>query len=113
METGAIITSVITLLVGILVLFLGVSFIKGQNLNLVAGYSSMSETEKAQTDINKIGKLSGKSLIIISVLMFAFTAVSVMFAFQIVSKAIFVFSVVAFIVAVITITIVSVIKGMK
>ena len=110
---GSIITAVITLLVGILVLFLGVSFIKGKNLNLVAGYGSMSETEKAQTDINKIGKLSGKSLIIISVLMFAFTAVSVMFAFQIVSKAIFVFSVVAFIVAVITITIVSVIKGMK
>ncbi|MBQ8787777.1 MAG: DUF3784 domain-containing protein [Oscillospiraceae bacterium] len=113
METGAIITAVITLLVGILVLFLGVSFINGKNLNLVAGYGSMSETEKAQTDINKLGKLSGKALIVISILMFAFTAISVMFAFQFVSKSIFVFSVIVFIVAVIAVTIISVIKGMK
>ena len=110
---GAIITAVITLLVGILVLFLGVSFIKGKNLNLVAGYGSMSETEKAQTDINKIGKLSGKALLVISVLMFVFSAISFLSAFQIVSKSFFVISVVAFIVAVIVVTIISIIKGMK
>ena len=113
METGAIITAVITLLVGILVLFLGVSFIKGKNLNLVAGYGSMSETEKAQIDIKKLGKLSGKALLVISVLMFAFSVISFMFAFGSASKTVFVFSVVAFIVAVIAVTIISVIKGMK
>lgn len=110
---GAIITAVITLLIGILVLYLAVSFIKGKNLHLVAGYGSMSETEKAQIDIKKLGKLSGKALLVISVLMFAFSAVSFLAAFQIVSKAIFVFSVVAFIVAVIVVTIISFIKGMK
>ena len=113
METGAIITAVITLLVGILVLFLGISFIKGKNLNLMAGYNSMSETEKSQVDIQKLGKLSGKSLIIISVLMFVFSAISLMFALGIATKTIFVFSVVAFIVAVIVVTIISIIKGMK
>ena len=113
METGAVITAVITLLIGVLVLYLAVSFIKGKNLNLVAGYGSMSETEKAHTDIKKLGRISGKALLIISVLMFAFSAISLMFAFQIVSKAIFVISVIAFIVSVVVITIVSIIKAMK
>ena len=113
METGAIITAVITLLVGILVLFLGISFIKGKNLNLMAGYNSMSETEKANTDIEKIGKITGKTLIICSVLMFIFSVISFMSAFGIVSKSVFLISLIVFIISVVAVTIASVIKTMK
>ena len=113
MGTGAIITAVITLLVGILVLFLGISFIKGKNLNLMAGYNSMSETEKANTDIDKIGKITGKTLILCSVLMFAFSVISFMCAFEIVSKSVFLISLVIFIISVVAVTIFSVIKTMK
>lgn len=113
METGAIFTAVITLLVGILVLFFGVSFINGKNLNLMAGYNSMSETEKANTDIDKIGKITGKTLILCSVLMFAFSVISFMCAFEIVSKSVFLISLVIFIVSVVAVTIFSVIKTMK
>ena len=113
METGVIFTAVITLLVGILVLFLGISFIKGKNLNLMAGYNSMSETEKANTDIDKIGKITGKTLILCSVLMFAFSVISFMCAFEIVSKSVFLISLVIFIISVVAVTIFSVIKTMK
>lgn len=113
METGAIITAVITLLVGILVLFLGISFIKGKNLNHMAGYNSMSETEKANTDIEKIGKTTGKTLIIISGLMFIFSVISFMSAFGIVSKSVFLISLIVFIISVVAVTIASVIKTMK
>ena len=113
MEIGAIITAVITLLVGILVLFFGVSFRRGKNLNLMAGFNSMSETEKANTDIEKIGKITGKTLIIISVLMFIFSAISFMYAFEFVSKFVFLISLVVFVVSVIAFTISSVIKTLK
>ena len=113
METGAIITAVITLLVGILVLFFGISFIKGKNLNLMAGYNSMSETEKANTDIDKIGKITGKTLIICSVLMFIFSVISFMSGFGIVPKSVFLISLVIFIISVVAVTIFSVIKTMK
>ncbi len=110
---GAIVTAVGVLLIGILVLVLAISFMKGKNINLVAGYGSMSETEKSQTDIKKLAMLSGKALLIISVLMFVFSAISFMFAFQLVSKAVFVGSVILFVITVISITIISVIKGLK
>ena len=113
METGAIFTAVITLPVGILVLFFGVSFINGKNLNLMAGYNSMSETEKANTDIDKIGKITGKTLIICSVLMFIFSVISFMSGFGIVPKSVFLISLVIFIISVVAVTIFSVIKTMK
>ena len=113
METGVIFTAVITLLVGILVLFFGVSFINGKNLNLMAGYNSMSKTEKANTNIDKIGKTTGKTLVIISGLMFIFSVISFMCAFEIVSKSVFLISLIVFIISVVAVTIASVIKTMK
>lgn len=73
----------------------------------------MSETEKANTDIDKIGKITGKTLILCSVLMFAFSVISFMCAFEIVTKSVFLISLVIFIVSVVAVTIFSVIKTMK
>ena len=75
MEIGAIFTAVITLLVGILVLFFGVSFRRGKNLNLMAGYNSMSETEKANTDIDKIGKIITLGVLGITLIVFLSTSI--------------------------------------
>lgn len=111
--TAVIITGTTALLFGILFLLLAISFLNGKNKNLIAGYNSMTESEKKQFDEKSIGKANGKTMLIISVITIIFSCISFLFAFYIISKPIFIFSVVAYIVAVTLFTILSMIKSSK
>ncbi len=79
---GAIITGVSSLLLGILLSALSISFIRGKSIELIAGYSSLSDDEKKQFELNRTARSNGKTLLTVSVLMIIFSCITFLYAFD-------------------------------
>lgn len=104
MIIGAIITSVTAFLFGIVLMMVGLSFIKGKNIELLAGYSDLSDVEKMSDKPGKMAKLTGKELIIISGLTLAYSGASFVFGAVYEIKVAFIIVTIVFIAAVVAIT---------
>lgn len=113
MTIGAVIAAVSALLLGVLFLYLAMSFMKGKNVELIAGYSSMSDIEKRKCDIKQLGKANGRALLVVSVLTLVFSCVSFLTAFEIVSEKLFVPAVFCYIIVVVGFSIISAARANK
>jgi len=110
---GVVVTGISSLLLGILFLYLSISFLKSNNIDLIAGYSSLSDSEKKQIKKDILLKSNGKTLLIISILMILFSAISFLTTFEILTRKFYTIAVIIFILLILTITLYSVIASFK
>jgi len=109
---GVVVTGISSLLLGILFLFISISFLRGNNIDLIAGYSSLSDSEKNRLK-NTLLKSNGKTLLIISILMILFSVISFLTIFEILTRKIYTVAVIIFALLILSITIYSVIVSLK
>ncbi|MGN0586141.1 MAG: DUF3784 domain-containing protein [Oscillospiraceae bacterium] len=107
---GIVITAVTSLLMGALLLYLALSFLHGKNIELIAGYSSMSESEKKECDKEKLGRKNGITLLQIAIFTLFFSLMSFLTVFGAIKQTIFVVCIPIYIVLVIVLVIISMIK---
>lgn len=109
---GALVTGIIAFLFSIFMGILAVMFLNGKCLNLVAGYNDMSETEK-NTAAKEYARMNGKSLMFTAVITLIYSILSIITAFELLSKNIFVLSTVIYVLLFVLIVISSVIRFVK
>lgn len=107
---GIVITAVTSLLMGALFLYLAISFLHGKNIELIAGYSSMSESEKKECDKEKLGRKNGITLMQIAIFTLFFALMSFLTVFGAIKQTIFVVCIPIYIVLSIAAVIISMIK---
>lgn len=107
---GIVITAVTSLLMGALFLYLAISFLHGKNIELIAGYSSMSESEKKECDKEKLGRKNGITLLQIAIFTLFFSLMSFLTVFGAIKQTIFVVCIPIYIVLSIVLVIISMIK---
>lgn len=113
MNEGALITGITTLLLGLLFSILSIIFLKGNGSNLIAGYNTMSESEKEEYDEEKICKSTGKSMLVVTILVFIFSIFSFLFSFGFISDFIFKTVIVLFIIFTTLMVVISIIFSNK
>lgn len=107
---GIVITAVTSLLMGALFLYLAISFLRGKNVELIAGYNSMSESEKKECDKEKLGRKNGITMLQIAIFTLFFSLMSFLTVFGAIKQTIFVVCIPIYIVLVIVLVIISMIK---
>ena len=107
---GIVVTAVTTLLMGALFLCLAISFLHGKNIELIAEYSAMSESEKKECDKEKLGRKNGTALMQIAIFTLFFSLMSFLTIFGAIKQTIFVVCIPIYIVLSVAVVIVSIIK---
>ncbi len=93
--TGIMVTGVTALCFGVLMGLLAFLFLSGKCAELVAGYNDMTEEQK-NASAESTAKTNGKTLMISAVLTLIYSAVSIVTAFEILPKAVFVIATVVY-----------------
>ena len=75
----AVLTIVLTAILSILFIVLGVFLVKGNFLDLIAGYKKLSEEDKKSDDVAKVGNAAGIFLFVVAFLMVASVAIVQLF----------------------------------
>lgn len=111
-SSNMIITGITALLFGIIMVVLAVLFLNGKCVELIAGYNDMTEEKKKKSaPIN--ARMNGKTLMAVAVITLIYAAVSIISAFEILSRTAFVAATVIYCVLFALTVITSVIKFMK
>lgn len=110
--TGVMVTGITALCFGVLMGLLAFLFLSGKCTELVAGYNDMTEEQK-NTSAESTAKTNGKTLMISAVLTLIYSAVSIVTAFEIFPKAVFVIATVVYCILFIAVVAVSFFRFMK
>lgn len=107
--TSIIVTGISAFLLGMLFLYLSISFLRGRNINLIAGYSALSDHEKNNTDKTALLKSNGKTLCIVSILMIVFSGICLLAVMEIITIKFYRTALIVFILSIIIIVLCGVI----
>ena len=107
--TGMIITGVTGLLMGLVLLLLALSYMKGKNTELIAGWKELPEDVKAKYG-SKIAYSNGKTLLCVALTLIVYAAIAFTAAFGFIGTGVFIASTAIFIAVVVVITVVGMIK---
>ena len=106
---GLVVTGVSSLLIGAVLFLLAVSYMKGKNTDLIAGWNDLPDDVKVHYG-RDIARSNGKTLIYISLILAVYAMIAFAAAFEHVTDNVFLAATILLIIAVISVIVISIIK---